>query len=200
MTLSMSPPRWPMGERGAAAGSGAPRAVGAPAQPPLLSAKMASVAERAWVVLPVAQRADGSWIDDTLAARTAEAGLGARAPEAGQFPRQRVELYRGPDAADEVERAFRRRGWTDGLPIVVPTTGRVQELVRASGRAPHDVLGKMAPLGGLATVERVAANAVMAGGGVEQFPFVVAAVEAVCDPAFNLAGVQTTDENVDTYR
>ena len=154
------------------------------------------MAERVWVVLPVAQRADGSWIDDTLAARTAEAGLGARAPEAGRFPRQRVELFRGPGAAEEVERRFRRRGWTDGLPIVVPTTGRVAELVRGSGRVPHDVLGKMGPLGGLATVERAAANAVMAGCGVEQFPFVVAAVEAVCDLAFNLAGVQTTDENV----
>jgi len=52
------------------------------------------------------------------------------------------------------------------------------------------------PLGGAATVEKVAANAVMAGCRAEYFPVVLAAVEAILDPAFNLRGVQTTDENV----
>jgi hypothetical protein len=81
------------------------------------------------------------------------------------------------------------------LPVAPPTTDRVADLVAASGRAPHHVLGELAPLGGLATVEKVAANAVMAGCGPAQFPFVVAAVEAIAEPGFNLRGVQTTDEN-----
>jgi len=152
--------------------------------------------ERRWVLVPVAQRRDGSWLDDTVAARNAEAGLAGRAPEAGRFPRQRVELFRGPGAEADVDRVFRRRGWTDGLPVVAPTVDRVEDLVAAVGRRPADVVGVLAPLGGVATVERVAANAVMAGCGPEQFPFVLAALDAVCDPAFNLAGVQTTDENV----
>jgi hypothetical protein len=58
------------------------------------------------------------------------------------------------------------------------------------------VLGEMEPLGGLATVEKLAANAVMAGCRPEHFPVVLAAVDAVLDPAFYLRGVQTTDENV----
>ncbi|MGF1600048.1 MAG: hypothetical protein ACFCVK_24590 [Acidimicrobiales bacterium] len=152
--------------------------------------------EDLWVVVPVAQRRDGAWLDDTLTARNAEAGLTARAPDGGRFPRQRVELFRAPGAAAAVDEAYRRRGWTDGLPIVAPTTGRVAELVTRVRRPPRDVVAELAPLGGLATVERVAANAVMAGCGPAQFPYVVAAVEAVADPAFNLAGVQTTDENV----
>lgn len=155
-----------------------------------------SEATGSWVLVPVAQRRDGSWIDDTVAARNAEAGLVARAPEAGVFPRQRVELFRGSGAEAEVDRTFRRRGWTDGLPIVAPTLARVAALVDGAGRKPGDVIGVLAPLGGLATVERIAANAVMAGCGPEQFPFVLAAVDAVCDASFNLAGVQTTDENV----
>jgi len=155
-----------------------------------------SPAGGAWVLVPVAQRRDGSWLDDTLAARNAEAGLVDRAPDAGRFPRQRVELFRGPDAEADVRETFARRGWTDGLPVVAPTTGRVTTLVEDAGRKPADVVGVLAPLGGVATVERIAANAVMAGCGPEQFPFVLAAVDAVCDPAFNLAGVQTTDENV----
>ncbi|MGE3355981.1 MAG: hypothetical protein AB7O92_05120 [Acidimicrobiia bacterium] len=152
--------------------------------------------EGAWVVLPAAQRADGSWIDDTLARRSVEAGVTDRAPDAGRFPRQRVELFRAADAGAVVDEAFRRRGWTDGLPVVAPTTGRVAALVRASARRAEEVVGTLAPLGGQATVERIAANAVMAGCGAEQFPYVLAAVDAVCDPSFNLAGVQTTDENV----
>jgi hypothetical protein len=52
------------------------------------------------------------------------------------------------------------------------------------------------PLGGVATVEKVAANAVMAGCEPAHFPVVLAAVQALLDPAFNLRGVQTTDENV----
>jgi hypothetical protein len=152
-------------------------------------------AEDLWVVLPAGQRADGGWLDDTLRQRNAEAGLEGRAPRAGDFPRQRVELVRGPGAHRLCDELFAARGWTDGLPVVPPTTDRVADLVAASGRPPHDVLGVLAPLGGLATVEKVAANAVMAGCGPAQFPFVVAAVEAIADPAFNLRGVQTTDEN-----
>jgi hypothetical protein len=45
-------------------------------------------------------------------------------------------------------------------------------------------------------VEKVAVNAVMAGCEPPHFPVVLAAVQCVLDPAFNLRGVQTTDENV----
>jgi hypothetical protein len=152
-------------------------------------------AEDLWVVLPAGQRTDGGWLDDTLRERNREAGLTNRAPRAGEFPRQRVELFRGPGAHHALDQAFAARGWTDGLPVVPPTTDRVADLVAASGHPPHQLLGELAPLGGLATVEKVAANAVMAGCGPAQFPFVVAAVRAVADPAFNLRGVQTTDEN-----
>jgi hypothetical protein len=149
-----------------------------------------------WVLLPAGQRASGEWIDDTLRARAAEKGLLARTPLAGEFPRQRVELVRGADPTEEVNRLYRLRGWTDGLPIVAPTLGRVDEMLAQSPLARHASLGEMEPLGGVATVEKVAVNAVMAGCRPEYFPVVLAAVQALLDPAFNLRGVQTTDENV----
>jgi hypothetical protein len=149
-----------------------------------------------WALLPAGQRASGEWIDDTLRARAEEKGLLARTPLAGEFPRQRVELVRGADPTAEVNRLYRLRGWTDGLPIVPPTLGRIEELLGASRLERHVSLGAVEPLGGLATVEKVAANAVMAGCRPEYFPVVLAAVEAILDPAFNLRGVQTTDENV----
>ena len=54
-------------------------------------------------------------------------------------------------------------GWTDGLPVVPPTVERVRDFVDASGRSALDVVGEIPPRGGRATVEKLAANAVMAG-------------------------------------
>ena len=148
------------------------------------------------MLLPTGQRASGEWIDDTLRARAAEKGLLARTPLAAEFPRQRVELVRGADPTTEVNRLYRLRGWTDGLPIVPPTLGRIDEMLGAGWLERHVSLGEVEPLGGVATVEKVAANAVMAGCRAEYFPVVLAAVQAILDPVFNLRGVQTTDENV----
>ena len=149
-----------------------------------------------WVLLPAGQRASGEWIDDTLRARAAEKGLLGRSPRAGDFPRHRVELIRDPDPVETVNRLYRERGWTDGLPIVPPTLGRVEEMLARTSLARHVVLGEVEPLGGVASAEKVAANAVMAGCEPAHFPVVLAALEALLDPTFNLRGVQTTDENV----
>jgi len=152
--------------------------------------------EALWVVLPTGQRASGEWIDDTLRQRVEERGLLARTPLAGKFPRHRVEVVRGADPVQEVNALFEARGWTDGLPVVPPTLARVQAMCAATTHVPSDVLGEVEPLRGVATVEKVAANAVMAGCEPPHFPVVLAAVEATLDPAFNMRGVQTTDENV----
>ena len=148
--------------------------------------------EPLWLLIPAGQRANGAWIDDTLVQRAREKGMTARLTEAGRFPRQRVEVLRGGD----VGALYYRRGWTDGLPILPPTLDRVDAMLRACSRGRNESLGELDPLKGVATVERVAANAVMAGCAPEHFPVVLAAVEALADPAFNLRGVQTTDENV----
>ena len=149
-----------------------------------------------WVLIPAGQRADGGWIDDTLRRRAHEQGVRARSPLAGQFPRQRVEAVRAIDAVDAVNARFRDRGWTDGLPIVPPTLARVEAILAFTDRAASDALGEVEPLRGVATIEKIAANAVMAGCRPEYLPIVIAAVEAMLEPAFNMRGVQTTDENV----
>jgi hypothetical protein len=149
-----------------------------------------------WIVLPTGQQAAGAWIDDTLKQRAAEQGLSAKVPLAADFPRQRIEVVRGPGAEDRLQELFLRRGWGDGLPVVPPTVARVKAALAFTDRASTEVLGEVEPLKGLATVEKVAANAVLAGCRPEYLPVVLAAVECLIDPAFNLRGVQTTDENV----
>jgi hypothetical protein len=90
--------------------------------------------------------------------------------------------------------AFCERRWCDGLPIVPPTEDRV--LAMLDGRPPDRSLGAMPPLWRQATLEKLAVNAVMAGCDPAHFPIVVAAVEAMLDPVFNLYGVQATTHPV----
>ncbi|MEQ8233070.1 MAG: hypothetical protein RLW61_12465 [Gammaproteobacteria bacterium] len=83
-------------------------------------------------------------------------------------------------------------GCTDGLPVVVPTPARVARMVLASGLDADIELGTMGPGHGVATVEKVACAAVMAGCLPDHMPAVVAAVRAVCDPVFDLTEMQAT--------
>jgi hypothetical protein len=91
---------------------------------------------------------------------------------------------------------FLEQGWTDGLPVVPPTDAAVDRMLRATDRAPDDVVGVLPPHRAEATVEAVAINAVMAGCRPEYLPVVLAAVEAIADPAFNLFGIQATTNPV----
>src|SRR3989338_8219618 len=93
--------------------------------------------------------------------------------------------------ADAIE-ALYARGVTDGLPVVPPTRERVARAVAASGRDAGELVALVPTNYGRATVEKVAVNAVMAGCRPEYLPVVLAAVEAVCDEAFDLHGVSAT--------
>lgn len=90
----------------------------------------------------------------------------------------------------EAHELMHEAGWTDGLPVVPPYRHVVDEFVRSVGRDPDELIGEVPPLGGHATMERAAANAVMAGCKAEYLPVVIAALEAMLDPGFNLNGMQ----------
>src|SRR5215472_16119833 len=96
-----------------------------------------------------------------------------------------------PAGTDDVEEMF-ERGWTDGLPVVPPTPDRVEAMLGGcDGRVS---LGPVPPDMGEATLERVAACAVLAGCRPAYFPVVVAAAQAALDPAFNLHGQAVTTQ------
>lgn len=97
---------------------------------------------------------------------------------------------------EELEALVRERGWTDGLPVHVPTRERVDRFVAASGLDPEVVVGAVAPLGGTATIGLVAVNAVMAGCEPEHLPVIVAGVRAVLEKPFDLYMCQVTTNPV----
>jgi len=104
---------------------------------------------------------------------------------------EQIEVEDTPEALLE---AFVEREWCDGLPIVPPTPERVRAML--GDAVPTRSLGAVPPLWREATLEAIAVNAVMAGCRPEYFPVVVAAIEGVLDPAFNLYGVQATTHPV----
>jgi hypothetical protein len=114
--------------------------------------------------------------------------MGAHGPAARTF---QVE-----DDWLQINELYQERGWTDGLPIIPPTEDRVGAFLRWTDREPREVVAVLPPRQGEATVERLAVNAVMAGCRPEYFPVLLAAVEAVADPAFNLDAVQATTHPV----
>jgi hypothetical protein len=108
----------------------------------------------------------------------------------------RARLLEAEDSFAAVNELYHERGWTDGLPIMPPTEEAVAAMLGAAGREPDEVVGVLPPRQGEATVERIAINAVMAGGKPAYLPVLIAAVEALTDPNFNLDGIQTTTHPV----
>lgn len=106
-------------------------------------------------------------------------------------PQQRARITHLGNEKEIVD-DLRRKGLIDGLPVVLPTEGRVEQMLGALAPFASEIIGPVPPSGALLTVEALAANAVMAGCDPSYFPFVVAAARAVVDPAFNLLGVNTT--------
>src|SRR5262245_2739776 len=101
-----------------------------------------------------------------------------------------------PDDLEAINRLYRDRKWSDGLPIVPPTLERVERMLEHTKRGRHEVVAQVAPGFGDATVERIAINCVMAGCDPEYLPVVIAATAAVAAPEFNLQAIQATTNSV----
>jgi hypothetical protein len=84
----------------------------------------------------------------------------------------------GSDAPENLQRLFLKNGWTDGLPIVLPTEKKVAEMLKGTSHKPDEVVAQMRPSAPHEaweyTVEKVAINAVMAGAKPEYFPVILA--------------------------
>jgi hypothetical protein len=122
-------------------------------------------------------------------------------------PKQFVSRECGPDGCEidwlastrhecdldvvEFTKFAMEQGWGDGLPLVPPTDTRVRTFLAANKRYPDEVIAYL-PTRVECTVEKIVINAVMAGAPPESLPLLIAAVEAVADPDFELYGVNAT--------
>ncbi len=95
----------------------------------------------------------------------------------GEVKREKKRLI-GPDTAENIQRYFDDRFWSDQLPIIMPTEERVAEMLKHTKHKPGEIVGSLRVTGEREaweyTVETVAINAVMAGAKPEMFPAILA--------------------------
>jgi len=100
------------------------------------------------------------------------------------------------DSVEAVNDLYIEKGWSDGLPIIPPTEPALEKMLACTKRDPSEVLAKVPPAWGVATIEKLAINAVMAGCLPEYMPVIIAAIEAMCDEKFRLGEIQPTTHPV----
>ncbi|MFQ6025964.1 MAG: hypothetical protein ACE5Q6_00455 [Dehalococcoidia bacterium] len=103
-----------------------------------------------------------------------------------------VEMDETPEGLDAVNCFLAERDWSDGMPVTPPTPAAVERMLKGTKRQPQDVVMVMEPGFGLATVEKIAINAVMAGCRPEQFPVLLAAIDCLAQPQMNHRDMQVS--------
>jgi hypothetical protein len=117
--------------------------------------------------------------------------MGQHAPEESA-PASELITLEAEDRYAALERMnamFLENGWSDGFPLWPPTRERVDEMLAGTKRAASQTVAVLAPGKGIASVEKIAINAVMAGCRPEHLPVLIAAVEAIGDPRFMMRNV-----------
>jgi hypothetical protein len=89
-------------------------------------------------------------------------------------------------ALEVMQQEFLARGWSDGFPLLPPTRRAVEQMLKGTALAPDTVVATLEPGFGLATVEKLAINAVMAGCRPAHLPVLIAATQCLAEPKMYL--------------
>lgn len=115
--------------------------------------------------------------------------IGKKEESAGAVKAREI-VYQG--TLREINDFFFSNWWTDGLAIIPPTIQRIEEFLQYTPLVPHEEVAILSPSGVRATPWNIAVNGVMAGCRPEHMPVLIAAVEAIGDPAYNLEQLGST--------
>lgn len=113
-------------------------------------------------------------IIDNLTKWKPEVGLGRVVPE--------EITVTGRDDAEVVANMnnhFIRNLWSEGWPLTPPTEEKVKWILTGTSLDRDEVIGKIPPMGGIATVEKIAVNLAMVGGRPEYLPVLIAAIRVL---------------------
>jgi len=95
-------------------------------------------------------------------------------------------------AIEKFNDIYLAKQWGDGLTLLPPTKEAVQAMLKATNRSPDEIIGTVAPKNGIATIEKIAINSVMAGARPEYLPVIIAAMEGITDPDYDDLHVMTS--------
>ncbi len=101
-----------------------------------------------------------------------------------------VEAQNYEDALEKFNQIYLDNHWGDGLPLVPPTVEAVKRMLTGTKRSADEIIGIFSSPDGLAkvgvaTVEKIAINAAMAGAKPEYLPVIITAVESLVDKNFS---------------
>jgi hypothetical protein len=116
-------------------------------------------------------------IDDLIASLTSSAG-----GRDSSIDTESTRRYEGDDRYDSMIKMnddFLRDDLGDGLLLHPPTVEAVEAMMKGTNLPPDHVVCEMPPGFGIATVEKIAINSVMAGAKPEHFPVIIASVKAL---------------------
>jgi hypothetical protein len=119
-------------------------------------------------------------VADKVVEGLTKASLSGRKAKPRREPGQRDIIYRG--TLTEINEYFYERLWTDGLPVIPPTIGLVEEFMKYTDRAADEVIAVLPHENREATIWNIAVNGVMAGCRPEYMPVLIAAIEAISYP------------------
>jgi hypothetical protein len=111
-------------------------------------------------------------VDSLTVPLTDNEKIAGPSPEAKPEPR-----FLSPDTADNLQRLFKERHWTDYNPVILPTEEKVAAMLKGTSHKPDEIVKKDAGTFNTArpfTVEKVAIIAVMAGAKPEYLPTILA--------------------------
>ncbi len=134
-------------------------------------------------IMPVAQAAIDDLIDALTRPLSSEEASTEPIKEVLESVTVTAESYSA--AYHKFNQIYLDSHWGDGLPLVPPTKEAVDAMLSGTSRSPSEVIGTVAPKNGIATIEKIAINSVMAGAEPEYLPVVIAAMEGITDPDYD---------------
>jgi len=84
-------------------------------------------------------------------------------------------------ALESFNQLYLENHWGDGLPLIPPTEQAVQQMLSGTRRSPDEVIGRIPYRNGIATVKKIAINAVLAGAKPEYLPVIIAVMECLAE-------------------
>jgi hypothetical protein len=84
-------------------------------------------------------------------------------------------------ALEKFNQLYLENHWGDGLPLIPPTEKAVKRMLTGTNRSPDEVIGRVPFRNGIATIEKIAINAVMAGAKPEYLPVIIAVIECLTE-------------------
>lgn len=138
----------------------------------------------------VAEKTVDQIIDSLTRPLTSEEMNPVDKPREKKFKLVEITALNYEDAYEKFNQLYLDNHWGDGLPLVPPTPEAVKLMLSGTKRSSDEILGAFAsPDGlsetGIATIEKIAINAVMAGAKPEYFPVIIAAIESLVDKKFS---------------